>query len=213
MDPSLMVQQGPNPGERFAAAFQQGQQTREQNMAKAAMAALVRDPNNQKALEALASVDPGSAQQFQHQRAQMAHDQLAQHQESIKAAAQIIQRVKASNPQMPDEQVYAIAHGAAIQAGIPGAELAPPTYNKQYFDGLLYMADPEKGQQDRIITPQPGGGAWSMGQDGTLKQLIAPNDGSQPSGAPVGGLAPGTVVADPRIQGGATGAAPSPHFP
>jgi hypothetical protein len=48
-DPSLMVQQGPNPGERFAQAFQQGQQTRQQNMAKAAMApgTVVADPRLQ----------------------------------------------------------------------------------------------------------------------------------------------------------------------
>jgi ATP/maltotriose-dependent transcriptional regulator MalT len=63
-DPSLMVQQGPNPGERFAQAFQQGQQTARQNKARAAMAALVKDPTNANALAALAEVDPSSAMEF-----------------------------------------------------------------------------------------------------------------------------------------------------
>jgi hypothetical protein len=209
-DPSLMVQQGPNPGERFAQAFQQGQATRQQNIAKAAQSALARDPTNAKALEAWSQVDPQGAMQFQQQQRQNHLKDLDAHRDSIKIGAQIIRSFN-----VKDEPSYQAAKQFAAQNGVDISQL-PATYDQNYIANVIHLADaldPEKTQQDRIITPQPGGGAWALGPDGALHQLIAPNDGSQPPGAPVAGPAPGTVVADPRLQGGATGAAPSSMFP
>jgi hypothetical protein len=57
----------PNVGGMIQQGIEKGQQQRQQNMAKGALAALVRDPTNQRALEALAQVDPQAAMQFKQQ--------------------------------------------------------------------------------------------------------------------------------------------------
>jgi hypothetical protein len=209
-DPSLMVQQGPNPGERFAQAFQQGQQTRQQNMAKAAMAALSQRPEQRR--WRLAQVDPQGAMQFQQQQRQNHLKDLDAHRDSIKIGAEIIRSFN-----VKDEPSYQRPSQAIRGAERCGHLAAPGHLRPKAMSPTSFIwptrSKPEKAQQDRIITPQPGGGAWALGPDGALHQLIAPNDGSQPPGAPVAGPAPGTVVADPRLQGGATGAAPSSMFP
>jgi hypothetical protein len=84
----------PNAGQAFSQAFQQGQQTSQQNTARSAMAALIQDPNNQKALHALASVDPQAAQQFQQQQIEHTHQQLQLHQENILRGAEIIRQMQ-----------------------------------------------------------------------------------------------------------------------
>jgi hypothetical protein len=61
-DPSLMI--APNVGGMIQQGIEKGQQQRQQNMAKGALAALVRDPTNQRALAALAQVDPERAMEF-----------------------------------------------------------------------------------------------------------------------------------------------------
>lgn len=227
-DPSLMVQQGPNPGDRFAQAFQQGQATRQQNISKAAMAALARDPNNEKALEAWSQVDPQGAMQFQRQRQQDHLKSLDAHRDSIKIGAQIIRSFG-----VKDEQSYQAAKAFAAQSGVDISQL-PPNFDAQYIQNVTHLADaldPEKVQQDRIITPQPGGGAWALAPDGTMKPLVMPNDGTQAVGSSAQGgvphvsdqasydaVPPGQHYVTPdghvRVkQGGATGDAPSGGFP
>lgn len=83
-NPGLMVQQGPNPGERFASAFKEGQATAQQNKAKAAMAALARDPTNVGALAALAETNPEMALKYREHQAELAK---TQHSEWTKTAA------------------------------------------------------------------------------------------------------------------------------
>jgi hypothetical protein len=184
-DPSLMVQQGPNPGERFAQAFQQGQQTREQNMAKAAMAALVKDPNNPKALAALAQVDPSAAMEFRKQQLEYVKANLAQHQDNILKGAEIIRQF---NPQ--DQAGYTQALAAAQAAGIDVSQV-PQQYDKSYVDGVVHLADalkPQSADNAHFITPQPGGGAYKYDpRTNGVTTLIQPNDGTQPAGTPVEG--------------------------
>jgi hypothetical protein len=178
---ALGLQQG-NPGDALNQAFQQGQQNNRANTARSAMAALVADPNNTRALQALASVDPASAQQFQQQRIEQAKEQLAQHQDSILKGAEIIRQF---NPK--DQQGYSAALAAAQQAGIDVSQV-PQQYDPNYVDGVVKLADalkPQTSDNMKFITPQPGGGAYGYDpRTGAVKTIIQPNDGSQPSGAP-----------------------------
>lgn len=182
MDPSLMVQQGPNPGERFAAAFKEGQKTREQNMTKAAMSALVKDPNNANALAALAQVDPERAMEFRKQQLDYHKVQLSEHQDSILKGAEIIRQF---NPQ--DQAGYSQALMAAQQAGIDVSQV-PQQYDKTYVDGVVHLADalkPQSSDNAHFITPQPGGGAYKYDpRTGGIATIIQPNDGTQLAGAP-----------------------------
>lgn len=194
------IQQFDNPGERFATAFKEGQQTRQQNIAKAAYAALVRDPSNTKALEALASVNPQAAMQFQQQAREQAMAGLEQHREKITQGAMIVRQI-----QPKDQNGWNLVLQTAQQAGIDLTDV-PHEFNPQYVQGLVAIADafkPQAEQRGRIITPQPGAGAWELQPDGTMKELIRPNDGSQRMGAPVGsGPQPGTVEDGYRFKGG-----------
>jgi len=144
-DPSLMI--APDVGGKVAQGFKEGMAVAAQNKARAAMAALVRDPNNQKALEALASIDPGAAQQFQQQRIETTRAQLAQHQDSILKGAQILRQF---NPK--DQPSYSAALTAAQQAGIDVSQV-PQQYNPQYVDGIVKLADALRPQPE---TQDPG---------------------------------------------------------
>jgi hypothetical protein len=204
---ALGLQQG-NAGDAFAQAFQQGQVNNRQNAARNAMAALVQNPNNQQALQALAQADPGAAQQFQSQRLEAFKMQAAQHQENILKGAEILRQL-----QPKDQAGWDHARAVAQQAGVDISEV-PAQFDPQYAQGLVAIADawhPQTGQNGRIITPQPGGGAWELGPDGTMRQLIAPNDGSAPPGAPVGGqpLSDADIL---RMRGGQA-ASPPATFP
>lgn len=172
-----LINNGPNAGDHFAAAFKEGMRTREQNMAKAAYAALIKDPNNDKALEALGRVNPEVAGQFMQQRREQAMKATEQFQGTIKTAAQMAQRMKAANPQMPDDQVYMQVRSGLIQMRMPGAEQAPAVYDKQYFDNVLALADPEKGpgSSEVVVTPQAGAPAFIYNKaTGVSKQIVFP---------------------------------------
>ena len=169
-DPSLMVQQT-NPGERFAQAFQQGMQVREQNIAKAAMAALARDPSNAKALDALAGVDPQAAMQFQQQQQQTQLKALDAHRDSIKIGAQIIRAFK-----VKDEASYQQAKQFAAQNGVDISQL-PPSYDAGYVANVIHLADaldPEK-MQGKDIPVQQGGSVLHVNPDGTTQWTVMPS--------------------------------------
>lgn len=196
-------------------SFQQGQQTYEKNAARAALSALVQDPTNPRALAALAKISPEIAMQYRQQQAQLAKEHFSEHAESIKAAGEIVQRIKAANPSMPDEQVYQLARTAAIQQNIPGAELAPAQFDQGYFNGLLYAANALKDANDpKIITPQPGGGAFSYDQrTGQITPLIQPNESGQPMGAPATPSAQPLTDEQIRAMKGGQPARPAATFP
>jgi hypothetical protein len=137
-----------NPGEQFAQGFERGQQQRQQNMAKAAMAALVKDPNNQRALEALASVDPQSAMQFQQQKLEMAKQQLGAHYDSVLKGGEIIRQV-----QPKDQASWDQALAMAAQAGIDVSQV-PRVWGEntakyaQQLSGLADAFKPKTEPQD-----------------------------------------------------------------
>jgi hypothetical protein len=174
VDWALGLQQG-NAGDAFSQAFQQGQQTQRQNIARQAMAALVQDPNNPKALAALAQVDPQTAMEFRKQQIENTKAQLAQHQDSIVKGAEIIRQF---NPK--DQQSYTQALMAAQQAGIDISQV-PQEYNPQYVDGVVKLADalkPQAGDGIHFITPQPGGGAYGYDpRTEKVTTIIQPNNG------------------------------------
>lgn len=184
---ALGLQQG-NPGESFVNAFQQGQKLNEQRTAKAAMAALVQDPNNPRALAALARVDPESAIAFRKQNIEYHKAQLAEHQDSILKGAEIIRQF---NPQ--DQASYTQALSAAQQAGIDVSQV-PQQYDKSYVDGVVHLADalkPQSSDNAHFITPQPGGGAYMYDpRSGGVQTIIQPNDGTQRPGAAVASSGP-----------------------
>jgi hypothetical protein len=199
LDPRLMA---PVQMDGFANAFREGRQQRDQNIAKAAYAALVRDPNNQKAFEALAQVNPQVAQQFREQQQSQAMQAVEQHRDAIKVGATIIRQMK------PTAETWPQARSALRQYGIdPDALGVPQDFQPEYLNQIVSLADALNPQarenRSRIITPQPGGGAFELGEDGNLRELIRPNDGSQPMGAPAAGAPqPGQVEDGYRFKGG-----------
>lgn len=160
----------------------------------AALRQYATNPNDPNAVNALARVDPMMAIQVRQQqdasaiRATKAKtDQDEAFRDSIKAGGEIIRRIQLENPQMPKEQVYATARQAAIRMRIPGAEQAPPQFDENYYNTLLYAADPEKAEASpyQAVAGQPGAGVYRFDKrTGTMQVLVQPNDGTAPVGAP-----------------------------
>lgn len=181
----LGLQQGPNAGEAFANAFHQGMQQNRLSATRNAMAALMANPNDPKALGELARLDPATAMDFRKQQAEMLKTQLAQHQDSIIKGAQILRQF---NPQ--DQAGYSQALAAAQAAGVDISQV-PQQFNKEYVDGVIKVADALKpdANTQMIVTPQPGAPAFVYDRaTGGLKQLFVPNDGTQTAGAPAGDM-------------------------
>ncbi len=121
--------------------------TRKQNTLDAALRDYATNPDDPNAVNALAQVDPRLAIQVRQQQAQAQGKANEDYRESMKAGGEIVRRIQQQNPQMPKEQVYSVARQAAISMRIPGADQAPPEFNEQYFNTLLYAADPAKTAQ------------------------------------------------------------------
>jgi hypothetical protein len=177
-----------NPANAFMEAYQQGTQQRRQNQARQAMATLVQNPNDPKALAALAEVDPSSAMQFRQQQIEYSKAQLAQHQDSILKGAEIVRQLKPK-----DQRGWDQARALAAQAGIDISQV-PPDFNPEYVQGLTALADAFKPQAQsdvQLVPYQPGGGVLQFNKrTGATQDLIAPNPGTQAPGSPVqaGGL-------------------------
>jgi hypothetical protein len=176
---ALGLQQG-NAGDAFAQSFQQGQVNNRQNMARSAMAALVANPGNQRALQALASVDPQAAQQFQAQHQQQTQALLEQHRDNIVKGAQLIRQM-----QPKDDARWQQVLNMARQAGIDTTEV-PPHFDPQYVQGVVQLADTFAPQPNGQIVPfTEGGGVARMNpQTHQLETLIMPNPGGHQAGAP-----------------------------
>lgn len=185
---ALGLQQGPGPGDRFMQAFQQGQQTHRQDAERQAMAALVANPNDSGALQALARANPQAAMQYQSQAQHQQQAGIEQHRENIIKGAQIFRQF-----QVKDEASYQAALRAAQQVGIDVREV-PPTYNPQYVEGVVKLADtfaPQSPHNGQLVSYQQGGGVARINpQTGQLENLVIPNEGGHPAGSPVGGGSP-----------------------
>lgn len=86
----------------------------------------------------------------------------------------------------------------------PQLAQTPFEQREQSLIALGQMGEYLKSTEPKIITPQPGGGAFSYSRQGGLQTVIAPNDGSQPMGAPVtapapsGGIREGSTATNPQ---------------
>jgi hypothetical protein len=180
---ALGLQQG-NAGDAFAQSFQQGQVNNRQSMARSAMAALVANPTNQRALQALASVDPQAAQQFQAQHQQQTQALLEQHRDNIVKGAQLIRQMQPKDD-ASWQQVLNMAH----QAGIDTSEV-PPHFDPQYVQGVVQLADTFAPQPNGQVVPfVPGGGVARMNPTThQLETLVMPNEGGHQTGAPAGNI-------------------------
>lgn len=104
------------------------------------------NPNDPGAVNALATADPALAIQIRQQQAQAQTKADESFRDSIKAGGDIIRRIQQANPQMPKEQVYALARDTAVRMRIPGADQAPAQFDEQYYNTLLYASDPARGE-------------------------------------------------------------------
>lgn len=211
----------PNAGQAFSDAFTKGQETGRQNKARAALAALAKNPSNTAALSALAEADPATAMEWRKNQLEVVKQSLAEHQDNILKGAEIIRQF-----QPKDQQSYTAALVAAQHAGIDVSQ-APQQFDPAYVDGIVKLADAFKPQGDGnqvVVTPQPGAPAFIYDKDtGGVKQIFAPNPGGQAAGAPVGPTTASDAHGN-KVQfnqqsgqweplGGATGSAPSQGFP
>lgn len=183
-----------NPGESFANAFQQGQQARQQNMAKAAMAALVQDPSNDKALEALASVDPGAAQQILQQR-QAAHMKNAeQYKQAVLDGVPLYQQMGSPT----DDAGWQRFKAAMAQTGHDVSQM-PDHFMPEYVQGAtqMYQAWSKPQPSDTQLVPfQQGGGVLAYNKSThQVIPLVVPNPGNMQAGAPVAAGPPPEAIA------------------
>jgi hypothetical protein len=174
-----------NPGEQFAQGFQQGQQQRQQNMAKAAMAALVKDPNNADALAALARVDPERAMDFRKQQLEYAKTQLGQHYDNVVRGGEIVRQV-----QPKDQASWDQALAMAAQAGIDVSQV-PRVWDEntakyaQQLSGLADAFKPLSSDNMKYIPLQPGGSVARVNpQTGQVDMAVVSNPGNVAAGAP-----------------------------
>lgn len=180
---ALGLQQG-NAGDAFSGAFKQGLADNRTNMARSAMAALVANPKNARALQALASVDPAAAQQFQQQQLQQTQTDLEQHRDNIVKGAQILRQF-----QPKDQASYSQALAAAQQAGVDISQV-PQQFDPQYVDGVIKLADTFAPQPNGQLVPFTDGGGVARINPQTHQPevLIAPNPGGHQAGSPAGNL-------------------------
>lgn len=185
---ALGLQQGPNAGDRFAAAFQQGMAQNAERAKRQAMAALLANPNDPKALEELGRMDPQAAMQFRGQQQQAMQQQLEAHRDNIIKGAEILRQF---NPQ--DQASYSQALALAQQAGIDVSQV-PQQFDPQYVQGVMKLADtfaPQPVHNGQLVPFTPGGGVARINpQTGQLETLIAPNPGGMEAGSPVNGGLP-----------------------
>jgi hypothetical protein len=163
--------QQPNPGERFAQGFQQGQHNARQNKLRSAMAELARNPDNVKAYEVLAEADPQAAMQYKQQRIEQARAGLQEYQGQLEVGAKIIRQV-----QPKDQAGWSQALQMAQQYGVDVSQI-PQAWDQggadyaQNLSGLANALFPEKEQQDPGIIREF--------QIATERGLVPPGTGFQ----------------------------------
>lgn len=131
-----------NPGDYFMQAYRQGRQERDQRTEREAMARLVANPEDEEALKALAGINPQGAMNYQNQRREQGIKAVEQHRDAIMAGAKIFRQL-----QVKDEPSYQQALQVARQYGLP-LDGVPPTYNPEYVNGVMSLADAFEPQKE-----------------------------------------------------------------
>jgi hypothetical protein len=173
MDPYALIAQYPNAGEAFANAYQQGQQ-------RNALAGFAQNPSDPNAMAAAAQYDPGAVLQYRQQQQAMGVKQAELSQQQLadwhKYAGELAKW--ADTPEKWDQAVEYLSSSGHPEAAQLKGQFSPAL--RAQFMALGGVQD----DKPQIITPQPGAGAFTLDQNGHPVTLIAPNDGSQPMGAP-----------------------------
>lgn len=142
-----MLAQYPNPGQAFSQAFQEGQKQAEERRAKEAIAALVGNPQDPKALETAARYDPKLVIDLRQQQAEASIKQVEQYRDQIKIGAQLVRQIQPKD-QAGWEQVL----NAARQYRINPDQLGVPRqFDPSYVQSLVGLADalePKNQAQD-----------------------------------------------------------------
>lgn len=165
---ALGLQQGPDPGQRFMQAYEQGTKRREENEQRQAMAALAQNPDDPAAFRALAARNPQIAMQFRQQREQSKAQALEAHRENIVNGAKIIRQF-----QPKDQAGWDRVRQVAAQAGIDISEV-PPQFDPQYVQGVVSLADafaPQKAEGQPNIAKEVDY-YRSIGRDDLAQQLL-----------------------------------------
>lgn len=145
-----MLAQYPNPGQAFSQAFQEGQKQAEERRAKEAIAALVGNPQDPKALETAARYDPKLVIDLRQQQAEASIKQVEQYRDQIKIGAQLVRQIQPKD-QAGWEQVL----NAARQYRIDPDQLGVPRqFDPSYVQNLVALGDalePKNQAQDNIV--------------------------------------------------------------
>lgn len=179
-----MLAQYPNPGQAFSQAFQEGQKQAEERRAREAIAALVGNPQDPKALETAARYDPKLVIDLRQQQAEASIKQVEQYRDQIKIGAQLVRQIQPKD-QAGWEQVLNAARQYRIdpdQLGVP--RQFDPSY-VQSLVGLADALDPQKQSQGQLVPFTEGGGVARLTPDGRLEVLVQPNPGGFTPGSPV----------------------------
>ncbi len=127
--------QGSDPGQAFANAFHAGQQQKQQEAQRQALAALAMNPNDPNAQAAAAQFDPHAVMQARTQGQEQQQALIEHHRDNVIKGAQLIRQL---NPQ--DDATWQQALAIAQQAGIDTSEV-PPHFDPQYVQGITALAD------------------------------------------------------------------------
>lgn len=159
-----VLAQAPNPGQAFMDSFNQARQMKQREE-------LMRQQQQEHREDRQLRRDTLQAQQ---QRAL-----LEQHKDKILIGAKIVRELG-----VKDEASWQQARTIAQQMGIDLSDI-PLNYDPRYVQGLIATADAlDPPKQGQLVPFTQGGGVARMGPGG-LEILVMPNDGSQPTGAPV----------------------------
>lgn len=145
---------------------------------------------NRQALGQLARINPKMAWEVQKHFDSLGDDQRKREGEKWKAAGPVLARLKT----IPAEQRQAFLQSAMPMlqgAGWTPEEVMGVDLSDQSIDALASAAMTVEqvisANKPQTFNVAPGGSVWERAPGGNPRLLIAPNDGTKPTGAPVGG--------------------------
>jgi len=158
-----------------------------------ALSAYAQNPDDPNALNALArNGDPRLVMQLRQQQAQQ---QAGKAEERTKLFGRAAKAAK--TPEQWDQIATHLS-----QNGYPEAAQMVGKFDPNVRAAYMAAAGEEddSAKQGRIITPQPGGGAYLLGADNQMQELLRPNDGTKQMGQAV---VEGSASNTPRVTNAA----------